>query len=85
MANNESLLIQTGEASRDTDFERNDSRAAFSLNGSHIDIDKMILFEERLKKDENIKKLMQMSPSIPNGFNMNCTQMDEKDFSTIIC
>ena len=61
------------------------SREAFTFDKPRFDIEKMLIFEERLKKDENIKKLMQMSPSVPNGFNMNCTQMDEKDFSTIIC
>lgn len=42
-------------------------------------------FEERLKKNEHIKTFMKMSPSIPNGFDMNCTNVDVDDFSTIIC
>lgn len=42
-------------------------------------------FEERLKKEQSIKKLMKMSPSIPDGFDMDCTLVDENDFSTIIC
>ena len=45
----------------------------------------LLNFEERIKKDEDIKKFIQMSPSIPNGFNLNCAKVDEKDFSTIIC
>jgi hypothetical protein len=42
-------------------------------------------FEEKLKKNEVVKKFMRMSPSIPNGFDENCTMLDEHDFSTLIC
>lgn len=42
-------------------------------------------FEERLKKHPSIKQFMKMSPSIPNGFDMNCTNVDVDDFSTVIC
>ena len=45
----------------------------------------MMEFEERLKKNQAIKELMKMSPSIPNGFDMNCTMVNVQDFSTIIC
>lgn len=45
----------------------------------------MTEFEARLKKNAVIKKFMEMSPSIPNGFDMNCTKVDVDDFSTIIC
>lgn len=49
-------------------------------NGSNL-----VDFEERLKKCDSIKKLLVMSPSIPNGFDMNCTTIDVDDFSTVIC
>lgn len=42
-------------------------------------------FEERLKKHPSIKQFMKMSPSIPNGFDMNCANVDVDDFSTVIC
>jgi hypothetical protein len=42
-------------------------------------------FEERLKKCTFIKDLFVMSPSIPNGFDLNCCAVDVDDFSTIIC
>ena len=37
-----------------------------------------------MKKNAAIKELMKMSPSIPNGFDMNCTMVNVDDFSTII-
>mmetsp|Transcript_22920 Transcript_22920/g.35275 ORF Transcript_22920/g.35275 Transcript_22920/m.35275 type:complete len:109 (+) Transcript_22920:3563-3889(+) len=42
-------------------------------------------FEQRLKSNSVIKEFLKMSPSIPNGFDMNCTQVNVDDFSTIIC
>jgi hypothetical protein len=45
----------------------------------------LVDFEERLKKCKFIKDLLRMSPSIPNGFDLNCTTIDVDDFSTIIC
>ena len=50
-----------------------------------MDVTDLMEFEERLKKNEIIKKFMSMSPSIPNGFDLNCTNVDDNDFSTIIC
>ena len=48
-------------------------------------LDNLLHFEDRLKKQESIKQLMKMSPAIPDGFDMDCTLVDENDFSTIIC
>ena len=42
-------------------------------------------FENRLKENALIKKFMSISPSIPCGFDLNCTNVDENDLSTIIC
>ena len=50
-----------------------------------MNINHLIDFEEILKKNENFKQFMKMSPSIPYGFDMNCANVDENDFSTIIC
>ena len=42
-------------------------------------------FEDRLKMEQNINDLMKLSASVPSGFDLNCTQLDQNDFSTIIC
>lgn len=46
--------------------------------------DHIFTFEDRLKTNPKIKALMKMSPSIQNGFNMDCTIVDESDLSSII-
>ena len=33
-------------------------------------------FENRLKENKIIKKFMSISPSIPSGFDLNCTNVD---------
>lgn len=33
-------------------------------------------FENRLKENKVIKKFMSISPSIPCGFDLNCTNVD---------
>ena len=42
-------------------------------------------FEERLKNNVAFKEIMLMSPSIPMGFDSNCTKINLNDLSTIIC
>ena len=42
-------------------------------------------FEERLKNNRAFKEIMLMSPSIPMGFDNNCTKINTNDLSTIIC
>lgn len=56
-----------------------------SLDASKINLIELLEFEERLKKNPTVEKFMEISPSIPNGFNMNCTNVNLDDFSTIIC
>lgn len=51
--------------------------------GSHIN--SLVTFEEGLKNSSLLKEFFKMSPSIPAGLDMDCTQIDLDDFSTIIC
>jgi hypothetical protein len=44
----------------------------------------IIDFDQNLLSNKFIKKLLEMSPSIPNGFDMNCTKLDLMDTSSII-
>jgi hypothetical protein len=46
---------------------------------------KLMDFEERLRQTKIVKDLLKMSPSIPDGFDMNCTNVNVDDFSTLIC
>lgn len=48
-------------------------------------VDKLLAFEERLKNNTAFKEIMLMSPSIPMGFDNNCTKINLNDLSTIIC
>lgn len=50
---------------------------------SHIN--SLVNFEEGLKNSSLLKEFFKMSPSIPAGLDMDCTQIDLDDFSTIIC
>jgi hypothetical protein len=36
-------------------------------------VDDFLEFEDRLKKHAGLKEMMKMSPSIPLGFDLNCT------------
>ena len=45
----------------------------------------LVHFEELLKSHEVFKELFKMSPSIPHGLDLNCTQVNLDDLSTIIC
>lgn len=49
-----------------------------------VDINLIIDFDQNLLSNKFIKKLLEMSPSIPNGFDMNCTKLDLMDTSSII-
>ena len=51
----------------------------------NVNINEIVEFEERLKKNESILQFMKMSPAIPNGYDMNCAMVNENDFLTIIC
>jgi hypothetical protein len=51
---------------------------------SSINISDLVNFENNLKENQYIKSFMVMSPSIQNGFDMNCTTVDDKDYSAII-
>ena len=43
------------------------------------------MVEELVKKEAAFRKFMELSPSVPNGFDMNSTNVNLNDFSTIIC
>lgn len=49
-----------------------------------VNIQDLVNFENNLKENIYIKNFMVMSPSIQNGFDMNCTTVDDKDYSAII-
>jgi hypothetical protein len=51
----------------------------------YVNTTNLVDFEDRLKKCQYIKDLLVMSPSIPNGFDLNCCAVEVDDFSTIIC
>ena len=72
--------IEVPESQEDTRSNSNTFNFGQESNGSTL-----VDFEERLKKCDSIKKLLVMSPSIPNGFDLNCTTIDVDDFSTVIC
>ena len=83
-------LASAAEASSSFNQERSNSNSAIQLQflpqeQKKVDALELMDFEERLKKNQMIKKFMSMSPSIPNGFDLNCTNVDDNDFSTIIC
>jgi hypothetical protein len=69
----------------DNDDKDNLNASSHSENDQQKITSHLMSFEERLKKNATIKALMKMSASIPNGFDMDCTKVDENDFSTIIC
>ena len=50
-----------------------------------INVKNLIDFEERVKNEKSLNKLMLMSPSVPSGFDLNSTTLNQCDFSTIIC
>jgi len=62
-------------------FSENMTGKFESLNGIRNIFD----FEDNLKSNDIIKEFMSMSPSIPDGYDMNCTNVNPDDFSTIIC
>ena len=71
------------EAREGTEETRSNS-TTFNL-GPESNGSTLVDFEERLKKCDSIKNLLVMCPSIPNGFDLNCTAVDVDDFSTVIC
>ena len=72
--------LEAPESQEETRSNSNTFNFGHESNGSTL-----VDFEERLKKCDSIKKLLVMSPSIPNGFDLNCTTIDVDDFSTVIC
>ena len=49
------------------------------------DVMDLVNFEGWLKSQSSIKEFLEISPSVPNGLNMDCTAVNADDFSTIIC
>ena len=66
---------------------RSNSQAALDPETATLtaQISGLINFEERLKNNQMLKDFFKMSPSVPAGLDMDCTQIDLNDFSTIIC
>ncbi len=50
-----------------------------------INVSYLIDFEDRITKNTAISSFMAFSPSIPSGFDLNCTHTNLNDLSTIIC
>lgn len=80
-----SQLAKSNKTIVDNDEKDNLYGSTLSENDQQKVTSHLMSFEDRLKKKAAIKALMKMSASIPNGFDMDCTKVDENDFSTIIC
>jgi len=76
---NETTTFDYQEDPRDAKDEQNIRSASISVNkgSSPMDIiENPVDFETKMKEHKELRELMLLSPSIPLGFDLNCTQVN---------